>query len=281
MLINCRLKALNRIRPAMTYFLELLRFAVIPGTMIAFYFGFLRVGYKVGVSYTFRHNRTEASGIGEVVLTNLKDRSTPIFALYALHDGVAIQLIQFDTPMVLKSFDSVKIDIPPVSEYLVDGVPFEFTELSKDGFIKTSIYYSTIKRFKKCIPLSPPSRLPTSLLKSRSLKLATVVRNLFNGRVYSPSVIYIIEYRANDEWGDAFVDAGGLIHWRFSPNGIPVQILSDPQMIADTLLGQMQFIQQLSIRKTQGWNRHFSSSETFKSGTDDVPIVGNRNANSH
>src|SRR5690606_36622723 len=107
-------------------FAEFLERALLPGTLIAIYFGYLRFGHKIGASHSFSMNRTEAAGIREVVLTNLKDRSTPIFGLYAVQGNVVIPLIEFENPLVLKSFESMKIEVPPVSEYLLDGRPFEF-----------------------------------------------------------------------------------------------------------------------------------------------------------
>lgn len=263
----------------MAELLDFLRVAMLPGAMIAIYFAFLKFGHKIGESHTFSHNRTHASGVSEVILTNLKDRSTPVFALYAVHGSVVITLIRFDNPVVLKSFDSIKIAIPPVSEYLVDGKPFDFTAMADRGFINTRIYFSTIGKLKECLPLSPPSRLPASLMQGR--QVATVVQNKFNGRVYSSNVIYIIEYKINEKWSDAFVDATGFIDWKLAPNGIPGDMLNDLQAIADSLLAQMQFIEQLAIRKTPGWNQRFGIQEIFTHRTDDAPVLGKRRRGIH
>ncbi len=253
---------------------EFLRFVALPGALIAIYFCFIKVGHKVGESHNFHFNKTHAAGIGHVVLTNMKDRSTPVFALYAVQGQVAIPLIKFDDPVVLKSFESIKIDIPPVSEYWFNGKPFDFTRKPGGGHIDVEIYYSTIGKFKKCVPLSAPS--PVAFIKRHNLALVTISSQLFNGRVYSPNVIYIIEYKVNGQWGDAFVAREGFILWDFLPNGIPGDILTDPQTIADTLLKSLPFIEQLSIMKTSGWNRHFANGRQFKSGTDDRPFWGNK-----
>lgn len=255
---------------------ELLRYGAIPSFMLAAYFAYFKVGHKVGETHSFRFNRTQAFGISEVILTNLKDRSTPIFALYAIKGEVLVQLIKFDNPIVLKSFDSIKVEIPPVSEYYLDGELYEFSSATMGDVVHTQIYYSTISKFKKCMPLYAPTGLPTSFWRRHALKIATPMTNSFNGRVYSSNVIYIIEYKTRDGADFAFVDASGFIHWSMAPNGIDQSMLSDPQLIADRLLADLPFIEALRISKTYGWGRRFGQQGPFNPRVDATPIVGRR-----
>lgn len=210
------------------------------------------------------------------MLTNLKDRSTPIFGLYAVHGNVVIPLIEFENPIVLKSFESIKIEVPPVSEYWLGGEPFTFPiGISKESE-RIDIHYTTINKFKKCVPLSPPSLMVMSLKKGRRLQRVMVHKVAHNGRVYSANVIYIVEYEIHGKWHSAFIDSGGLIHWDFSPNAIPQSILSEPQAVADSLLRSRSIFERLFIRKTYGWNRKFASGKPVDMNVDDVAFVGTR-----
>lgn len=256
--------------------IEILKYAGVPGALLAIYFGHLRFGYKVGEHHTFNSTRFVATGISRVTLTNLKDRSTPIFALYAVQGDVLIHLIKFDSPIVLKSFESVKIDIPRVSEYLVDGKPYEFLPGPGEGFVRTKIYYSTVGKLRLCKPFSPPSPDESVLERGRTVKTAFILTDEFNGRVYSPAVIYMLGYQVDGEWKDAFIDKAGFVGWGMLPNGVPKSVLKDPQLVANHLLRASPHVQDVVVRKAPGWNVQFAKGVPFNDRLDGRPFWGAR-----
>lgn len=245
---------------------ELLKLGFLPGLLIAAYFGFLKYGHKVGASHRFSANRIHAEGISSVVLTNLKDRSTPIFGLYAVQGNVVVELVKFDMPLVLKSFDSVKVDIPPVSEYFVDGKRFKFAPSDKP----TAIYFSTMGKMMKCkwlatAPGDPAKAIPRRWFEKvlgRRLTNVTMMVERYNGEVYSPNVIYIVDYILHDGAHTAFIDAGGLIYWNLPANMISPDFLEDGQAVADSLMAALPFVRALSVTKASGWDRRFKHSLT-------------------
>lgn len=261
---------------AMAEWIEVLKFAALPGAILAVYFGHLRFGYKVGAHHTFTTRRFVAPGISQVTLTNLKDRSTPIFSLHAVQGDVVIELIRFESPLVLKSFESVKVDIPQVSEYRVDGEPYQFLpEFGSDSGL-TKIYYSTIGKVRLCKRFAPPRVDAKRLECGRALKPAFIIKDTFNGRTYGPSVIYMVGYKTEGVWKDAFVDVAGYIDWKMQQNVIPAAALADPQLMANTLLGAAPHLQSVVVRKAPGWNLQFADGEPFNDSLDGNPFWGVR-----
>jgi len=246
--------------------------------MIGIYFGVLKFGHKVGSFHTFSSGKFVAPGIAHVTLTNLKDRSTPIFALYAVHGNVVIELREFKDPLVLKSFDSVQVEIPRVSEYIVDDAPYLFRPT---GSVKTHIYYATTGKWKRCVPLYRPHLDPRSLARDRMLrklplKRAFVLTQSEGDKVYSTNVIYIMRYVINGKWDFAFIDSAGLISWKILPNVLPSELLANPQGVADALAEGMSFLQRVEVQKTIGWHRKFAGGAMFHHGVDDEPVLGRR-----
>ncbi|WP_157838774.1 hypothetical protein [Achromobacter sp. DH1f] len=217
-----------------------------------------------------------ANGIAQVTLTNLKDRSTPIFALYAIQKDVIIELIKFDTPLVLKSFESVRIDIPRVSQYFVNGKPYDFSAVKDDQYFTTKICYSTLETIKTCKPISPPGLHTLLRRRRRPLQVAFVSTMTFNGKVYSPEAIYIVEYQIQDKWHDAFINDAGYIDWGVIPNLLPTSILMDSQKTANHLLSSMPQVQQLSVTKTYGWYQSFQPGAARNASLQERPVWGTR-----
>lgn len=251
---------------------EVLKWVALPGAMLGWYFARFKIGHSIGAHYTFEWNQTTAPGIRNVILTNLQDRSTPIFALYAIQRDVAVCIHTFDTPLVLKSFDSVKVEIPAVSEYLVEGRPFDLAA----KFETTEIYYSTLHKIKRCKPAAPPVFNVNRVCRFRSIKEASVTRRTFAGKVYSPNVVLIILYYPRD--GDteiAFVDVDGHIHWHLYPNYLPESLMMDPKLAADYLMEET-LAETLNVRRTEGWNRRFKPGTLFNKDTDGRPVYGDR-----
>ncbi|MGV2866499.1 hypothetical protein, partial [Achromobacter sp. AGC39] len=259
--------------------LEALKIPAVIGAMVALYFAPQKLGYKIGESHSFARPNYQAGGIDQVTLTNLKDRSTPIFELYAVHGDVAIRLIKFHNPLVLKSFDSVQVQIPKVSEYLVDDKPYDFSPVG-DRYQDAEIYYSTIGGWKRCVSLGRPSvdlnkLARKELFRKQSLRHASIVMSEHNGVVYSPRVVYILAYKFDGKWEDAFIDVWGQISWKFQER-IDPSLLKDVQLVADTLLNHMPFVESIIIKKTVGWNRHFADGAHFRRGEDDAKVRGRR-----
>lgn len=259
---------------------EILKIAALPSAMFAVYFGFLKSGHKVGQSHTYEVDRFNGQGISQVTLTNLKYRSTPIFALYAVRGDVAIKLHTFKDPLVLKSYDSVQVNVPLVSQYVVDGQPHD---LFGDGshVARTQIYYSTVGKWKRCILLGPPP--PISRAASSGLWPGKKLRHGFTftaseamgGKPYSQNVVYIVNYQLGKRVDVAFIDAQGILNWNLKPNVIPASMMSDQQAVADLLLQSIP-CHNLWVVKTAFWNQWFSSAEPFHFGKDDRPVVGRR-----
>nr|DAG78684.1 MAG TPA: hypothetical protein [Caudoviricetes sp.] len=262
----------------MSGWVETLKFVGIPGALLALYFGYLKFGFKVGAHYSFSFSQFEAQGISQVTLVNLKDRSLPIFALYANQGNVIIELIRFEAPLVLKSFDSLRVDIPRVSQYFVDGKPYEFSARKEGRSNRTKIYYSTVGAIKACKLISPPDMHTLLRRSKRPLELAQVSTIYFNEKAYSPRVIYIVEYKIDDKWDDAFINIGGIISWNFLPNAILQPVLADPQVIANQLLNGLPRIQKIAITKTHGWYQHFKPDAPINGSLEERPFWGERKA---
>ncbi|HCB0364097.1 TPA: hypothetical protein MYM88_001855 [Klebsiella pneumoniae] len=77
------------------------------------YFGWQKVTRKVCVSYRVRRSALYEAHISDLVISNKRDNAISIsLILCEIGNKGVLTLIEFDSPLVLKGYDSVKVDIP-------------------------------------------------------------------------------------------------------------------------------------------------------------------------
>lgn len=108
---------------------------VIIGGMFTIYFGIQKLTKKVGISYSMSTSRLYKQHIPAVVLSNKRDNAIAIDSLFIrVNFKYRIRLKVFDSPLVLKAYDTLKIDLPKYSEIRHNTGNFEFGFFDKLNF---------------------------------------------------------------------------------------------------------------------------------------------------
>lgn len=255
--------ALSQVAPALSQVPEWLRYLVIPGAigaLLGIWLAMTKVGHRIAESHTWEQDRFLGEGITRVTLTNLKDRSVPIFELVAVVGNVVVPLHKFNEPLVLKSYDSVQVDIPLVSQHRLGDKPYGFCGELDSRPNKARIYYSTIGKWKCCVPLGAApihSAIRGRLWRSRPPRVAFAYRVRGPGKGHSRNVVYVVTYMITDTFDHALIDAQGIIDWPWLPPCIDPAIMRDPQAVADYLMRAIPF-KKLFVQKTPFWIQWFT-----------------------
>ncbi|SEH38648.1 hypothetical protein [Magnetospirillum fulvum] len=196
-------------------FVELLKYIGLVSLPFTIYFAWLKIGYKVAASYSWRFNRLTASGIGSVTLVNMKDRAVPIFSMHAVMNGIVFDLRQFDPPMILKPFEATTVEADVISEWRVNKEKYNLRP-PIESREEVEIYVCTHKKDIKCIRGGLPSAIGFALRKK--LHFASPIKNSFNGVVYNDNAIFAITYIMDGQQKTALIDKQGFINWDILPN---------------------------------------------------------------
>jgi len=198
---------------------------LVPGLVIfpfTLYLAWKKLGVKVTASITTRHERAVAPRISDVVLMNLKDKPVTVFAVYAvIDDDIYWELEKFDPPIVLKSLESTRVEMPPYSELWIDSGKFE------PDFIKGKIdvFLALSHKVVKCKMVTHPNLMHIPAFKN--YRNAPKHTKRLNDIVYNEFAAYAITYSTNSEILTAIVDRAGFIcsNWNFHFNMFPSEAM--------------------------------------------------------
>ncbi|VVN13293.1 hypothetical protein [Pseudomonas fluorescens] len=209
---------------------------VAPGLILLPLSGYLawkKISNKVLASFSTYHSRTSASRIGNIVLSNLKDKPVPIFSIYATIDRhIAIKVEEFNPPIILKGLESLSIDTSPVSNYYIGKDEYEPNFMPPR---KIELYVFSIGRPIKCKITNSHSIESFKEFSHYSTAISSTRK--FNGFVYNDNVLYAIIYHFEGKLKTAFVEDGGFItnEWDFQYNMIPKEQMKNISGVIDFL----------------------------------------------
>ena len=213
--------------------LEFMKYAGLAILPFSLYFAWLRVGSDVSARCTWSFDRIRASGIGEVTLVNMKDKSIPIFSIQAVRDGAMFELSEFSPPLILKPFEATIVVADEVSNWYVGDAKYDFME-DLSGCENVSIYIFSSNRRIKCKVSKIPS--PIIFAKKHNISIAYKCVDKFNGIVYNENALYALTYRDDGLDKTAIVDKSGYINWGMLPNLIPESELSSADAVKAALM---------------------------------------------
>lgn len=199
---------------------------IIPGLILlpfSIYFAWKKINHKILAYITIGHDRLTAKRINNIVLSNLKDKSIPIFSIYAvINKDISIQIEKFDPPLILKALESLSINTSPVSNYSIGRDIYEPDFLSPQHL---EIYLISTGKPIECKISTPPSI--KSLKELSKYSMATPHTMKFNGFVYNENLAYVIIYHTEGKHKTAFVLHGGFIcqEWDYPFNSIPEECM--------------------------------------------------------
>jgi hypothetical protein len=184
-------------------------------TYITIYFSWQRLFHKITISFSTSLNQLTVKRISDIILTNKKDKNEIIKEISIIVDKNYIyKIIDFESPIILNPYTSVKIDTEEISEYYLGNSPFDFmSKIKRDNYffeIRT-IDYKVIRYIPKKI------KIRKNLKKTYTPIIAS--REKINEIVISKKILYAILYITTENiHKTAFITKNGLIQgdWDFS-----------------------------------------------------------------
>jgi hypothetical protein len=177
----------------------------------ALYFYHTKIGFNLNITYQIGANAYTDTQITKLVVSNLKDKSVPIWSIYAvLENDVKIEIYNPKEPIVLKSGEAVAITPERYTSLHIGSDHFE-----PDFFTKNIEFYINVgTKFVKCNERKFKESFLKNITKAKKTSL------LFDGHLYNESVEYILVYFLDGKKHTAFIDTHGFIghEWNFLPN---------------------------------------------------------------
>lgn len=158
------------------------------GTILGTYFGIKKIGYKIKAKYTIESCRWSARRVSKITLENKTDKLLTIFSIVAkINDKYLLEIETLEKPLNLQPLSTQKINIDYVSRWLIDDIEklieFENLEIfikSNDGFIQCN-------------------KMQFSITDLSHLQYITKCQSYYNNKIYTPNVLFAIEYLDNKE----------------------------------------------------------------------------------
>lgn len=192
-----------------------------------------KFGHKALVSYSIRGGRTTASGMGDIVLTNCKDKPLIIHAIYTMtEEKVIFPIKDFSPPLVIKGLESASITGDIVSYYSDGRNEFKFAP----DTIKEIHLITTGKTFKCKINKTPST---ISIAAKNRYTLISKHTDCFMGVPYNSHVRYGVAYSMKGKTMTALIDQSGFINgdWPFPENMLKKEDIETAERI-ESLLNQ-------------------------------------------
>lgn len=211
-------------------FQELMK--ILPGLALfplSFYLAWKKIGNRLSVSYSVHVGRTSARRIGSINITNMKDKPVTIYSIYAVFcKDVCLPVEEFDTPLVLKALESVRVETTPYSFALLGTEEFEPDYLAH---MDMDIYLCTDSGVVK----GRKERAPRTAFEEplNRFRVAGIHTMRFNDVVYNKNCRYAITYLFDSKQHTAIIDDAGFIAhgWGFKYNMIPKSHMRSPEAV--------------------------------------------------
>lgn len=170
-------------------------------TVFTIYFGYQKITKKICVSYSISSNKLYDSHVTNFVISNKRDNSVIISSInMKIGNKGSIELIKFEEPIILKSYDAKVIEVPKYSDIHDNNGP-----VSIDVFEQLS--FSVITRSGKIINCDVETPVTLKSLEGRLYKNVKT----FNNIVLTSKMGFIFTYRINDKVINVIFDKHGFI----------------------------------------------------------------------
>ncbi len=179
-------------------------------SLFTIYFFIQKIQKKVVAQFIVSWKLFSEPYISKLVITNKRDNTLTLWSVHAtIYEDIRVELDTFDTPLVLKPYETISISLPKYSALQLNNQEYE----PNYSFESTKIYLDIGSEFLLC-----KSEVKKDILHHyREAKKYTVA---FNGHVFNKDVAYILVYSLESKVYTAFFSANGAIgnEWKFAPN---------------------------------------------------------------
>lgn len=209
---------------------------IVPGLAIfplSFYLAWKKLGTNVAASITFGFDRTTASRITCVDLSNMKDRPIAIYAIHVVvNKSITYEVDKFEPPLILKALESLRIETKPYSRLRLGADAYEPDFVRPN---KIDIYLVLADSLIKCRTVDHSSLLP--IKKLGKYQKAGKETESFNGVIYNEHAAFAVTYKQDGQIKTAIIDSSGFIGrgWDFKFNMIPPTSMSTAEQVKKLL----------------------------------------------
>ncbi len=193
----------------------------------ALYFYHTKIGFRLSITYEVSGDAYTDSQITKLVVSNHKDKTVPIWSIYAvLENDVKVEVYKPAEPVVLKSGESISIAPEKYTSLSIGGDHFEPHFFTRN----VDFYINVGNKFVKC----KDRKFKDSFLEK--IPQAHKTRMLFDGHLYNENVNYILVYFLDGKKHTAYIDRRGFIghEWGLAPNNFG-QATVTPELIENML----------------------------------------------
>lgn len=213
-------------------FKEIMQIATgVVATLFSFYFSWQKIGKSVSAIYSININRLSEVRIDDIILSNNKNSPITIYSILADIDGeVFIEVEKFDSPIILKSLETLKINTKPVSYWDSEFVKEKLTSLDK----KITLFLVTNTSIIKCKTMKHKNIAYAMNKQFKNLKFIAKGVKTFNGMTYTLEHEYAFIYQENNLQHIVLVDRNGFMSSSIRGyNALPQEMLVDKNMIIE------------------------------------------------
>ncbi|HUH42243.1 MAG TPA: hypothetical protein VLZ29_03930 [Sulfurimonas sp.] len=192
-------------------------------TGFSFYFAWQKIGKSVKASYSIYGKTLSAIRLNDIIISNYKNRPIEIYSIQAtIDDKYLVEVERFDSPIILKSLETIKIKTTPLSDWYCNNDDINMSNLLSDGNI--TLYITTNTKIIKCKTLKHETMIFSK--KFKNFKYIYKHTAKYNDIVYTKDVLYAINYLENNIQKTVFVFKGGLMSDTILGfNGLPEELL--------------------------------------------------------
>lgn len=209
-------------------------------TGFAIFFGYQKVSKKICVSFSIASGKLYGAHVGSLVISNKRDNTIAISSIMMdIGNKGRLQLVKFEEPLVLKSYDTQLIDVPKYSRLYDGNTPVQIGILEKLDFSITTMSGKVIS----CHIESPTS------IKSLEGRLHKSVSK-FNDIVLTDKMGFVFSYFVDGEAVNIIFDKHGFI-----PGSTPFRYNSFPDMTMESF---RDFLVQ------DGYHEHFTNYALYE-----------------
>ena len=188
--------------------IEFLRVA--PGILLfpfGFYFGYKKIGYRIGFQLTVSLSPVRGKHIGSIIFQNFRDRPLLITEIFGIQGNVKFEIEKPDAPLLLKSLETIVVNPAHYTKYVCKG---ELFEIDVSAIRKLRIFVVTPEKTVECTHIYKPTKEIETY--SNRFDGAHKIFRAFNDVVYGDDSAFAIVYTSEKKNKTLIVSKNGFIY---------------------------------------------------------------------
>lgn len=175
---------------------------VIIGGIFTIYFGIQKLSKKVAISYQMSSSRLYDQHIPALIISNKRDNAIAISSIEVkVNHKFRITLISFESPLVLKAYDTVKVDLPKYSNIYHHEGEFKFGLFDKLDFYIHTTSGQTVHCF-----------IESTVSPRIDNRMTSIHKVNYEGLVLTDKYSFVFTYYKGGNKKNMSIDRSGMFH---------------------------------------------------------------------